>query len=307
MEITDTLREIGDTKQPLQYRKLKALSNIAPGNRANLLKAWLQIESTRRREISAALVTLAEDDVEFNFHEIQLAALDDPDPEVRASALGGLWELNSPTLLKRMATMIASDPSGEVRAAAATGLGRFMYMATIEELDESDAEAAHDALLAAASDEQQPQDVRRRALESLGYVGDEEPVAALIERAYNSGEQLERESALMAMGRSMQERWLPQVGHGLAALSPALRYEAARAVGELSDVATPLLPRLLPLVDDEDEEVGLAAIWALGQVGGPNAKRVLQRVARSKNDGRRQAAADALDELTLGEADPAMM
>jgi HEAT repeat protein len=307
MEITDTLREIGDTKQPLQHRKLKELSNIAPGGRAALLKAWLQIEPTRRREISAALVTLGEDDVEFNFHELQLAALDDPDAEVRVSALGGLWELNSPTLLARMATLARSDPSGEVRAAAAMGLGRFMYLATIDELSERDAQTAHDALLAVAGDADQPMDARRRALESLGYVGGEEPVAALIERAYDAGDQLERESALVAMGRSMQERWLPRIGHELAALSPALRYEAARAMGEMSDVATPLLSRLLPLADDLDDEVSAAAIWALGQVGGPHAKRVLQRIARSKNDARRQAAADALDELTLGEDDPQMM
>jgi HEAT repeat protein len=307
MEILDTLREIGDTRQPLQHRRLKALSNIAPGERAALLKAWLQIEPTRRREISAALVTLAEDDVEFNFHELQLAALDDPDAEVRVSALGGLWELNSPTLLARMAELVRSDPSGEVRAAAAIGLGRFMYMASIDELGERDARLAHDALLAAAGDAEQPFEVRRRALESLGYVGGEAPVAALIERAYESGEQLERESALVAMGRSMHERWLPQIGHNLAALSPALRYEAARAVGEMCDVATPLLPRLLPLVDDLDDEVGSAAIWALGQVGGQHAKRVLQRIARSKNDARRQAAADALDELTLGEDDLKLM
>lgn len=301
MDIKDTLQEIGDTKQPLQHRKLKALSNIVPGDRAALLKAWLQIEPTRRREISAALMTLSEDDVEFNFHELLLTALDDPDADVRVSALGGLWELNSTTLLARMAAMLRSDPSGEVRAAAALGLGRFMYFATLDELSDSAAQTARDALYAAAVDEEAPLEVRRRAVESLGYRGGDADIAPLIERAYSSGEQLERESALVAMGRSMQESWLPQIGHNLAALSPALRYEAARAVGELSDVATPLLARLLPLVDDTDNEVGMAAIWALGQVGGPHARRVLQRLARSKNDARRQAAADALDELMLGD------
>jgi len=53
------------------------------------------------------------------------------------------------------------------------------------------------------------------------------------------------------------------------------------------------------LVDDEDTEVGLAAIWALGQIGGPHARRVLDRLARSKNEARSQAAQDALDELNL--------
>ncbi|MBC8077833.1 MAG: HEAT repeat domain-containing protein, partial [Chloroflexales bacterium] len=205
MDIKDTLQEIGDTKQPLQHRKLKALSNIVPGDRAALLKAWLKIEPTRRREISAALMTLSEDDVEFNFHELLLMALDDPDDDVRVSALGGLWELNSTTLLARMAAMLRNDPSGEVRAAAALGLGRFMYFATLDELSDSAAQTARDALYAAAVDEGAPLEVRRRAVESLGYRGGDADIAPLIERAYDSGEQLERESALVAMGRSMQE------------------------------------------------------------------------------------------------------
>jgi HEAT repeat protein len=61
------------------------------------------------------------------------------------------------------------------------------------------------------------------------------------------------------------------------------------------------LPSLLPLVDDDDGEIATTAIWALGQVGGPSAKRVLQRIARSKDDARRTAANAALEELTISE------
>jgi hypothetical protein len=59
---------------------------------------------------------------------------------------------------------------------------------------------------------------------------------------------------------------------------------------------------LLPLVDDDDTEVATMAIWALGQVGGPHAKRVLQRLTRSRDTARSDAAHAALDELALGEA-----
>jgi len=67
------------------------------------------------------------------------------------------------------------------------------------------------------------------------------------------------------------------------------------------DARTPL-PKLAPLLNDHDSEVALAAIWALGQVGGDAAKRVLQQVRKSADETRRQAAADALDELSLGES-----
>lgn len=81
--------------------------------------------------------------------------------------------------------------------------------------------------------------------------------------------------------------------------SPSLRYEAARAVGEIGEDGRELLPALLPLVDDEDTEIALAAIWALGQVGGADARRILQRIARSRDEVRAQVAQDALAELDL--------
>jgi HEAT repeat protein len=80
-----------------------------------------------------------------------------------------------------------------------------------------------------------------------------------------------------------------------------LRYEAARAVGELGEEGQPMVGSLLALVDDDDLEVAIATIWALGQVGGEHARRVLRRIARSNDSARRQAAEDALEELALDE------
>jgi HEAT repeat protein len=110
-----------------------------------------------------------------------------------------------------------------------------------------------------------------------------------------------RESAVLAMGRSMRPTWFPYIERELKSPSPALRYEAARAVGELGEDGRPLLAALLPLVDDDDAEIAQAAIWALGQVGGASARRLLERLARSKDDARSQAASDALEELSLDE------
>lgn len=305
MTITETLKTLGDTSQPLAWRSLKELSNIGPESQAELHTAWQRIETTRRQEITAALGELAEDDIEFNFRQVFRNALEDADEQVRVSALDGLWEDNSLGLMHVMMDLLRDDPSGQVRAAAAVGLGRYAYLGELDELDTANADAVRDALYEATNNEEQPSDVRRRALESLGYRGAEPQIERLIGAAYADTEQLMRESAVVAMGRSMQPRWLDAIGKELGSISPALRYEAARAAGEMGDQAEPLLARLLPLVDDEDGEVSTATIWALGQVGGPHAQRVLQRIARSKNDTRRQAATDALEELTLGEDDAA--
>ncbi len=69
----------------------------------------------------------------------------------------------------------------------------------------------------------------------------------------------------------------------------------------MGEDARTLLPKLAPLLNDYDSEVALAAIWALGQVGGDSAKRVLQQIQKSEDETRRLAAADALEELSLGE------
>jgi HEAT repeat protein len=186
-----------------------------------------------------------------------------------------------------------------VRAAAATGLGRYAYLAEIEELSEADAGRLRDALLATVLDTRQPLDVHRRALESAGYFAGSDEIQRQIEQAYASDEQLLRESAVVAMGRSMQKRWLPTIAAELGSSSPALRYEAARASGEMAEEARSVVPRLASLLNDADTEVAFAAIWALGEIGGEAAKRLLQQMRKNGDEARRQAAADALEELAL--------
>jgi len=57
---------------------------------------------------------------------------------------------------------------------------------------------------------------------------------------------------------------------------------------------------LIKLVEDVDREVQEAAIWALGQIGGRRARRVLESCAQSEDETLQAAAEDALAELDLG-------
>jgi len=212
------------------------------------------------------------------------------------------FQIGSAPLLHHLLRLMRTDPAPAVREAATISLSHFAYQAELDEVDTRDAQALRDGLLAMIVDARQPLEVRRRALESAGYFGDSHEIQRQIELAYANDEQLLRESALVAMGRSMLERWLPTIGRELGSQSPALRYEAARAAGEMGEDSRSLLPKLAPLLNDPDSEVALAAIWALGQVGGDTAKRALQQVRKSEDETRRQAAADALDELSLGES-----
>ena len=301
MSVTTHIAEIGAREHTLAMRDLKPLSGLDLAEREVFWPAWRAIAPDRREQIAQAMVDLAEDNVDLDFGAALFWMLDDEDVRVRAAAVEGLWEDLSGRLMRRLLTLLRDDPSPDVRAAAALALSRFAYQAALGELPEGEASALRAALIGGMLDQGQPLDVRRRALESASYFADSPEVEREIEQAYAGDEQLLRESALVAMGRSMLPRWLPTIGAALSHISPALRYEAARAASEMAEDARTLVPRLTPLLDDGDSEVALAAIWALGQIGGEAARRALQRASKSSDETRSQAASEALEELSLGD------
>jgi HEAT repeat protein len=131
-------------------------------------------------------------------------------------------------------------------------------------------------------------------LESLAYhTFDELP--DYIRAAYRHSNERMRIGAVQAMGRSADEQWGEIVLHELASSSPEMRFEAAQACGEL-EVASAAKP-LAKLVDDVDDEVQKAAVWALGQIGGDAARQVLTNVLEGDQEYLHEAAEDALAEL----------
>lgn len=303
MSIASYIREVGSPNHHLAMRDLRPLSGLDFNRYDEFFPAWQSIQSQRRNEIVRAMVELSEDNVDLDFNTILYWLLDDTDAAVRVAAVEGLWENESPRMLRRLLEMIKNDPSVEVRTAVAISLSHFVYLSILQEVPEADGAALERVLTEIVLDPNQHLEVRRRALEAAGYFsGLNDAVALEIERCYASDEQLLRESALVAMGRSMQERWLPTIQSALDHVSPALRYEAARAAGEMGEYGKPLVPRLVKLADDEDSEIALAAIWALGQVGGDAARRTLKRLCKHTDPTRSQAAEEALGELTLDES-----
>lgn len=300
MNLTECLQIVGDIERVLPRHELRCLSQLDAATVTLFASMWPRIADERRRDIVTELVALAEDNIDLDFRAVLLVCLDDLDKQVRAVALSGLWEDDRVSTLRRVLQMV-HDPAEMVRAAVMLLLGRAAYRVELQELSPPESHAVCAALLNTAADPEQPVEVRRRAVEGAGYLCSSTEAQACIGMAYMYPDQLMRESAVVAMGRSMRPDWFPYIERELQSVSPALRYEAARAVGELAEEGRGLLPALLPLVDDDDAEVSLAAIWSLGQVGGPDARRVLQRLARSKDEARSQAAQDGLAEFTLDE------
>jgi HEAT repeat protein len=298
--IATTLAQLGDSKHQLQHKELRQLNDIGREACAEFWTAWQTISPERRREIAVALAELGEENAEFDFRDIFSTVLADSDAGVRAAAVAGLWEDERLSTLRLLMPMLADDPDDAVRAAVALALGRFAYRASLDELPAKDAVAVRHTLLASASNLDLPDELRRRSIESLGYFeGDD--VTGLIGQAYISGRRQLKESALVAMGHNLDQRWLRVFDVELQSAEPALRYEAARAAGEFGSEARALVPRLLQLAEGDDTEVALAAIWALGQIGGDAARRMLKRLANSDEPLIQEAADEALAELQLGD------
>ena len=292
------LEALLDVDQPFPARLLYRLSDLESEELSLLEKTWEEIPAWRRKALMEDVEALGERDYVLSFEKLALFALQDEDPAVRLPALRTLWEFENPDLVEIFLRSIEEDVDPEVRAAAATALGRFVYMGELEEIPAELQQKIEDNLLSIITGNE-PELLSRRALEALGYSSREE-VPPLIETAYNSGNQNWLVSALYAMGRSANERWRPLVLSELESPLVSVRAEAARAAGELE--MREAVPLLLDLLNDEDVDVRAAAIWSLSQTGGPGVQEVLEALyEETEDDEEAEFIESALDNLAFTE------
>lgn len=279
------------TEETPSVSKLRALSGLSPDEQARLREAWPSLPDVLRRRVAHSLADAAEADITADFKAVFRALLGDPHWEVRRVALDGLWEDEDAALIPVLVRLLQSDQSAEVRASAATSLGRFALLSELDELAPDTAKTIHDTLLATFHSEEELE-VRRRALEAVSWMGGADVVAA-IEQAYQDDDERMTVSAVFAMGRSYDERWAAIVKKELKNPRPEIRYEAARAAGELE--LQDAVPTLLDMIDTRDVEIREAIIEALGKIGGQRALEALYELVQSSDEAIKWAALEALE------------
>ncbi len=288
------LQALQDSDQAFPPRYLYRFSDLAPTDLRALLDIWPQVSLQRRRALLEDLEVLAESDPVLSFDELAAALLTDPDSVTRMLAIRLLWQSEDVRLVPRFLHILAEDDDYFTRAAAASGLGPFLYLGELEELESTLLTAIEEGLLAACTRDAQKL-VRRRALESLGYSSRPE-VPGLIAEAADRQQDVEwLASALFAMGRSAHPaRWGDQVLAHLEHYDAQVRMEAVRAAGELG-LTQARQPLLRLLTDEDDRDVRDAIIWALSQIGGGAVRRTLEALYD-------QLEADSEDEPLLRDA-----
>ena len=296
--IENYLKDLHDTGKPLVISKLVNLSDLSREEMEAFKNMWAGINVARRREIVERLVELAEDNFELDYDQIFRLCLGDGDGEVRAKAIEGLSECEEQSLLDPLISLLLGDLEDSVRVAAAAALGTFAMLAEFGELKANDADKVEKVLLTAFNNKKEQMDVRCRALESISMMSRPQ-VEVMIRQAYQSDALEFRASALCAMGRTCNSDWLSILLQELGSPSAQLRFEAARACAELE--ADDAVPRLIELTRDDDAQVRLAAVEALGRIGGNEAKQALQECRDGPDDAMSEAAEDALDEMKFWE------
>jgi HEAT repeat protein len=279
---------------------LQRFNDLEESELANLRAAWPQIEPSRRRALLEDLEELAVSDTLVLFDSVAQIALSDPEPGVRATAIRLLWESEDLDLVPFLLKTLAFDPSEEVRASAASGLGTFLYQGELEEVPADIKLQIEEALLGVMAGKDTSL-IRRRALESLGYSSRPE-VPALIRAAYKETDPDWVVSSLLAMSRSYDQVWEASVRREMRSPNANIQLEAIQAAGELSLASTHRI--LLDLLEDEgsDSEVRAAVIWSLSQIGGEETRETLEKLLdESEDDEEAEVIEAALDNLALTE------
>jgi HEAT repeat protein len=288
-----------DDSRAFPPRYLHRFSDISPDDLKAVLQAWPQVSPRRKQSLLEDLEELADADTLLSFEDLARALLFDPVSTVRAQAILLLWECRDAKLAHIYIEMMNEDESQEVRAAAATALGQFVYLGEVEEIPGELHHEVENKLLAATKSAESAL-VRRRALESLGY-SSREDVPGLIEAAYHEGHPDWLESALFAMGRSCDERWEKQVLSKLHDPNEDVRMEAIQAAGELELKSA--RAALLDLLEDEEDPGGRRPIvWSLSKIGGEGVRSRLEELLDAEEDDDEQEfLEEALDSLSFTE------
>lgn len=269
------------------------LSNLPNDDARQVKPVWDQLPSSARRKILREMIDLSEANFEMDFGAIGWFGLDDPDSSVREASIEVLWEDESAELMTRLIEMVQWDEVPEVRAAAASALGRFVLLGELGELPDSAFTTVQEAVVNVLINLDEDVDVRRRALEAIAN-SSQEIVEEAIHEAYTGDERRMQVSAVFAMGRSADPQWSDFVLRELTSDDPEMRYEAARAAGELEIAEA--VPHLTRLALDRDREIQDMAIWSLGEIGGKEALRVLNAMAKDAENSGDRDLREAIDD-----------
>lgn len=208
-----------------------------------------------------------------------IAALSDPDMNVRIAAAHSLGNLEDPRAIPGLIAA-TRDANVKLRSAAFDALSNFEDPRIVE------------PMIAALKDPDA--DVREQAARSLGDLEDTRAVQPLIGALADSSASV-REAAARSLGDLHDPAAATALAGALKDASPDVREAAARSLGEFELTKAP--PALIAALKDSDADVRDAAAQSLGEIRDPAAVSALQASLTDANADVRESVVRALGEI----------
>lgn len=212
--------------------------------------------------------------------ESLLELLGHPDAAVRQASIAAINSLGHPEMAAR-ACRLLTDQNPHIRESAVKIAGYFGYP------------ECTDLLLERCGDE--VESIRRAAVEHLPYLEDERATAILVE-ALQHGTPAVRAAAAGAFAHVERAIAYPYLKAALSDSHSWVRYFAIRSIGQHQYNES--LETLLQLAEtDVASQVRIAAVDALGKLGGARAVTVLTEIIESADKNLAQAALKSLGQI----------
>ncbi len=279
-----------DQLTALSHLDARAISAFEPG--------WHELGPTERIRLLIELHAVETNSARFEFNAVYGLALHDPEPTVRRTAIEAIVEDCGAVLLGDLLPLAASDSDASVRVASSRALAPYALRAELGDLEPDQVAALIENLLAILNRADEALDVRQEALAALGYISDDR-VDDVIRHALDDPEL--QCSAIRAIGRTADVAWRGVLAEQSINVDARAREEVARACGEMADQR--FVPMAIRLLEDPSVDVQLAAISALGEIGGDEARDALIYALDDKRTAVRDAVTKALSQIAV-EDDP---
>jgi HEAT repeat protein len=295
-ELFDALFAETEASPPVSIASLYRLSDMPEEYLAQFGRRWPTLSDERRPVIARHLADITEENYQVDFSPLCRIFLQDPLPAVRQAGLDALWDSSDTSLIQPIIHAMQQDTQLEVRSAAAATLGHYLLMVEWKQLPGRIKPPIEAALLDQLNQKELPMGVWRVALESFAASGHGR-VPKFIERAYEDPDRDVQISAVFAMGRTADKRWLSTLLDELTSPNPAMRTQAAIAIGFLGS-SDPVESLISMASEDDDLEVRLAAVTALGQIGGQTATQALNQLLEDpEREELHETITEALEEM----------